>query len=81
MCLAVPVRVTENLGDDMARVRVGEGETYMEVSTLLLEKAPEIGDYLIVHAGFGLRVLDPVEAEESLKIFRQMAELGPETRI
>lgn len=74
MCLAIPVCVTERLPDNKAKVRIGEGETYMEVSTLLLPEDAHVGDYLIVHAGFALRVLDPQEARESLKLFRQIAE-------
>ncbi len=74
MCLAIPVCVTECLPDNKAKVRIGEGETYMEISTLLLPEDAHVGDYLIVHAGFALRVLDPQEAQESLKLFRQIAE-------
>lgn len=73
MCLAIPVRVTECGPDGKARVRVGQGETYMDISTLLLPEAPRVGDYVIVHAGFALRLLDPVEAEESLRLFREIA--------
>jgi len=71
MCLAIPVRVTE-CGPDSARGRVGSGETYVDMSTLLLPEPPKVGDYVIVHAGFALRLLDPAEAEESLKLFREM---------
>ena len=76
MCLAVPACVTEMVGDEIARVRVGDGETFMDVSTMLLEEAPKPGEYVILHAGFILRVLDPIEAEESLKLLRQVAEMG-----
>lgn len=76
MCLAVPACVTEMVGDEIARVRVGDGETFMDVSTMLLEEAPKIGEYAIIHAGFILRILDPIEAEESLKLLRQVAEMG-----
>ncbi len=76
MCLAVPVRVVEMSEEGRARVQVGQGENYMEISTMLLPEAPHVGEYVIVHAGFALRSLDAVEAEESLKIFRQIAELG-----
>ena len=76
MCLAVPACVTEMVGEEIARVRIGEGETFMDISTMLLEEAPKVGDYVIVHAGFILRVLDPLEAEESLKLLRQVAEMG-----
>lgn len=76
MCLAVPVCVVDVPEEGKARVRVGSGETYMDISTLLLPEAPRPGDYVIVHAGFALRSLDAAEAEESLRIFRQIAELG-----
>ncbi len=76
MCLAVPVRVVEVPEEGKARVQVGSGENFMDISTLLLPEAPRPGDYVIVHAGFALRTLDAAEAEESLKIFRQIAELG-----
>lgn len=76
MCLAVPVCVTEVLEDDMAKVRVGEGETYLTVSTMLLENPPEIGDYMIVHAGFALRVLKEKEAGEALALLKEVAQSG-----
>ena len=41
---------------------------------LAMPENVHVGDYLIVHAGFALRVLEPREAEESLKLFRQIAE-------
>ena len=76
MCLAVPVRGVEVPEEGKARVQVGSGENFMDISTLLLPEAPRPGDYVIVHAGFALRALDAAEAEESIKIFRQIAELG-----
>ena len=76
MCLAVPVCVTECPEEGKARVRVGSGETFMDISTLLLPEPVKPGDYVIVHAGFALRVLDPTEAQESLVLFRQIAEMG-----
>ena len=76
MCLAVPVRVAAICQDSKVSVQMGESGG-MDVSTLLLPSPPKIGDYVIVHAGFALRILDEQEAEESLKIFRQLAELEP----
>ncbi len=76
MCLAVPACVTEMVGEQIAKVQLGGTETFMEVSTMLLEEDPKIGDYVILHAGFILRVLDPIEAEESLKILREVAQMG-----
>jgi hydrogenase expression/formation protein HypC len=73
MCLAVPALVTRCPGDGVARVRVGEGEMFLDISTLLLEREPKPGDHVIVHAGFALRLLDPAEAEESLALLRELA--------
>ncbi|MCF8127503.1 MAG: HypC/HybG/HupF family hydrogenase formation chaperone [Deltaproteobacteria bacterium] len=71
MCLAIPaklIRIDEHMGTvDM------EG-TQRDVSLLLLEDA-QIGDYLIVHAGFAIHRVDEAEALASLKLLRQMASL------
>lgn len=78
MCLAIPVEI-ESINDQVARCRVGEGETYLDVSLMLMADKVEVGDYLIVHAGFALRKLDPKEAEETLKILRDMVKLADGT--
>ncbi len=72
MCLAIPVCI-ESVENGVANCRVGEGDTYIKASLLMLEGEAKIGDYLIVHAGFALRILDPKEAEEGLQILREMA--------
>ena len=73
MCLAIPARVAECPEEGTARVRVGAGEMFLDISTLLLGEEPKPGDYVIVHAGFALRLLDPGEAEESLALLRRIA--------
>ena len=73
MCLAVPVQVESLLEAGMVRCRVGESETFVLVSDALLEAPPLVGDYLIVHAGFALRRLEEVEAQETLELLRQLA--------
>lgn len=73
MCLAIPAKITE-INDDFATCQVGESETYITVSIMLMEEDVEPGDYLIVHAGFALRKLSPEDAQESLSVLRQMVE-------
>jgi hydrogenase expression/formation protein HypC len=75
MCLAVPVRV-ESIDEGQATCRVGEGETFLTTSLMLLDEKVVIGDYLIVHAGFALRRLDLQEAEETLRMLREMIRLS-----
>ncbi len=75
MCLAVPMRLVEIKGRD-AVVEIGGVRRTINLALLSPEDL-EIGDYLIVHAGFAIQRLDEEDAEETLKIFRQMAEVAP----
>ena len=74
MCLAVPMKVSEVSQDGIARCQVGEGETYVTASVALLPEPPEPGEFIIVHAGFALRKLEPADAEETLKLLREILE-------
>jgi hydrogenase expression/formation protein HypC len=71
MCLAIPAQIVELLENDMARARVGNSETFLTASTALLPEKAEVGDYMIIHAGFALHKLDPAEAEASLSLLRE----------
>lgn len=73
MCLAIPMQITELNANDMARCRVGQGETFVDACLALLPEPPQIGEYVIVHAGFALRTLEPADAEETLKLLREIA--------
>jgi len=75
MCLAIPSKIVK-IEDNIGIIDV-EG-VQKEVSLLLIED-PRIGDYVIVHAGFAIQKIDEAEANESLKILREMASLGYES--
>ncbi len=75
MCLAIPAQVIEVLEEGMVRARVGESQTYLTTSVMLLPETIEVGDYIIVHAGFALHKLQKEDALESLRLYRQMAEM------
>ena len=72
MCLAVPAEVME-IESQMALCRLGEGQTSIKASLLLMDEEVAIGDYLLIHAGFALRRLDVEEARETLRLMREMA--------
>jgi hydrogenase expression/formation protein HypC len=74
MCLAIPAEIIDIDDQGMANCRVGESDTYIKVATMLMEEPPKVGDFLIVHAGFALRTLDHEEAQETLRLLRQMVE-------
>jgi hydrogenase expression/formation protein HypC len=70
MCLAIPARVVELQGNDIAIVDLGG--VRKDVSLALVEDVA-VGDYVIVHVGYALTRLDPDEAEKTLAV---MAEAG-----
>ena len=74
MCLAIPAQIVELKEDGMARARVGESQTYLNTSVMLLPEPAEVGDYIIVHAGFALHKLNREEAQETLRLLREMAQ-------
>jgi hydrogenase expression/formation protein HypC len=69
MCLAIPSKVVEKLEHNMARVDI------MGVQrTVSLDMTPEaeIGDYVLVHAGFSLQVISEEDAKETLDLLMQI---------
>jgi len=69
MCLALPARVVELLGADQARIDLG-GVT-KQVSIALVPEA-RVGDYVIVHVGHAIGLIDPEEAARTLALFAEM---------
>ena len=75
MCLAIPVQIKQIDGTN-AVVEVG-GVT----RTISLALAPEarINDYVLLHAGYAIGIVDEEEARESLKLFKEMAAFEEKT--
>ena len=73
MCLAVPGKVAEIISQDMMRMsKVDFGGITRDISLAYLPDV-QVGDYVIVHAGFAISQLDEEEAHETLRL---LAELG-----
>ena len=66
MCLAVPMEVIA-INDKIADVEIG-GVT-RQVRLDLIDAAPALGDFVIVHAGFAIRRMDRDDAMETIKLF------------
>lgn len=70
MCLAIPGKIIEIENDkEHAIVDYGDGTKRKANITLVDVK---IGDYILVHAGFAIEVLNEKEALETLDLFREM---------
>ena len=73
MCLAVPGRVVSIVGDEplMRKGRVSFGGVIKEVSLAYVPDV-EVDNYVIVHVGFALSILDEEAAQKSLAEFKEM---------
>lgn len=73
MCLATPGKIVSIQNDDplMPTGKVSFGGVLKEVSLAYVPQA-KIGDYVIVHVGFALSILDEEEAEETLSYLEQL---------
>ena len=69
MCLAIPARVVELRDHDQALVDLGG--IRKEISLALVEGV-QPGDYVIVHVGYALGLIDPEEARRTLDIFNEL---------
>ena len=70
MCLAIPSIITK-IENEMAVIDVDGVQR--EASLLLLADA-QVGDYVIVHAGFAIQKLDEAAAKETLELLKSAAE-------
>lgn len=72
MCLAIPAKVIELGSERMASVDI-MGVT-RKISTDLVPSVT-VGDYVLVHAGFAIQIVDEQYAEETLDLLRSIPEL------
>jgi len=76
MCLAIPAKVVR-VRENSARVDFGEGVLTEVNVTLVNAKA---GDYVLVHAGYAIQVLDEEEAQETIRLWNQILEAETQTQ-
>jgi len=74
MCLAIPGKIEEI--DQQAIMRTARVNFNGMVKEVCIEWVPEaeVGQYVIVHAGFAISVLDEKEALESLNLINEVAQ-------
>jgi len=79
MCLAIPGQIVSLSDDSDPLARTGCVSFAGISKDISLAYVPEakINDYVIVHAGFALSILDEADALASLQAFQDMAELEP----
>lgn len=68
MCIGIPVRLVER--DEYSGI--GEIEGVQRRISLALVPEAQIGDYILVHAGCGMQVIDEQAAAETLELLRTL---------
>ena len=71
MCLAIPAKVKSIDGVE-AEVEIGG---VSRKASIVLTPEAKVGDYVLLHTGYSINVIDEEEAQETLKIFQEIAEI------
>lgn len=70
MCLSIPAKVEKIEGNE---AMVNLSGNRLKIALDLLDNI-QIGDYVLVHAGYAIQKIDEVEAEETLRLIRELEE-------
>lgn len=76
MCLAIPGKIVSIKGD---KAQVNFGESVLREVNVTLVNA-KVGDYVLVHAGYAIQLLDEKEAQETLSLWNQILEAETQQR-
>jgi len=68
MCLAIPAKIM-SIENDKAKVDFGEN-VLREINIALV--SAKVGDYVLVHAGYAIQVMDEKEAQETLQLWNEI---------
>ena len=81
MCLAIPGKILTVTGDDpiMRTGRVDFGGVIKEINLAYTPEA-KLGDYVLVHVGFAITVIDAAEAERVFVHLERIGEIEAELR-
>jgi len=71
MCLAIPALI-KSIDGHQAEVDI-DGVTRQ--ASLQLTPEAKVGDYVLLHTGYAINVIDPVEAEATLKLLKELSEV------
>ncbi len=79
MCLAIPGKIVEivDVENHIAKVDVGGVKRNVNIG-MLDEDDARIGDYVLIHVGFAMSKVDEREAEETLRLLKEIGEYEPE---
>ncbi len=77
MCLAIPGKIVEfvDMENHIAKVEIGGVKRNINIGML---DGTQLGDYVLIHVGFAMSKVDEREAEETLRLLKEIGEYEPE---
>lgn len=78
MCLAIPGKIlviSEQLDETFRKGKVSFGGIIKEINLFMVPEA-KVGDYVLVHVGVAINVVDEEEAKQTFNYLKQMGEVG-----
>lgn len=75
MCLAIPGKIVEivDAENHVAKVEVGGVRRNINIG-MLPENETQVGDYVLIHVGFAMSKVDEKEAQETLRLLKELGE-------
>jgi hydrogenase expression/formation protein HypC len=77
MCLAIPGKIIEIVDAENSIAKVDVGGVRRNVNIGMLDDT-KIGDYVLIHVGFAMSKIDEHEAEETLRLLKELGEYETE---
>ncbi|MEP6913711.1 MAG: HypC/HybG/HupF family hydrogenase formation chaperone [bacterium] len=79
MCLAIPGKIVEIVDQEnhIAKVEVGGVKRNVNIG-MLDEDEARVGDYVLIHVGFAMSKVDEQEAQETLRVLKEIGEFDLE---
>jgi hydrogenase expression/formation protein HypC len=71
MCLAIPGKIIEIVDEENQIAKVEVGGVRRKVNIGMLDDV-QIGEYVLIHVGFAMSKIDAHEAEETLRLLREL---------
>jgi len=78
MCLGIPGKIIEIYQKDSLRMAKMDFGGIIKEACLEYEPEAKVGDYALIHVGFAISLMDEEEAQETLKLIKDVAEFGNE---
>lgn len=79
MCLAIPGKIVEIVDEENSIAKVDVGGVKRNINIGMLDKEDaRIGDYVLIHVGFAMSKVDEQQAEETLRVLKEIGEFDSE---